>query len=226
MLIGICDNSKQSRTKLVNICAKLNEFNILTFSTPNELLHSIHFFDLDLLFLAIDLNDSFQTEIDIKNYLEQINSSIFVVFCSNRQEFMSDAFGHNVLSFIRKPASIESVKKILNRASHLKKDLHSIQVNHTDSLLCGDILYLKSDQKYTIFYCTDGSSYASRKAILEWATLLEPLGFYQISRSAIINLKHYTTQDTHENIIILQNSVKLKLSRRRIAGLKSALHNQ
>ena len=152
MLIGICDNSKQSRTKLVNICAKLNEFNILTFSTPNELLHSSHFFDLDLLFLAIDLNDSFQTEIDIKNYLEQINSSIFVVFCSNRQEFMSDAFGHNVLSFIRKPASIESVKKILNRASHLKKDLHSIQVNHTDSLLCGDILYLKSDQKYTIFY--------------------------------------------------------------------------
>ena len=53
-----------------------------------------------------------------------------------------------------------------------------------------------------------------------------PLGFYQISRSAIINLTHYTPQDTHENIIILQNSVKLKLSRRRIAGLKSALHNQ
>ena len=78
MLIGICDNSKQSRTKLVNICAKLNEFNILTFSTPNELLHSSHFFDLDLLFLAIDLNDSFQTGIDIKNYLEQINSSIFL----------------------------------------------------------------------------------------------------------------------------------------------------
>ena len=129
MLIGICDNSKQSRTKLVNICAKLNEFNILTFSTPNELLHSSHFFDLDLLFLAIDLNDSFQTGIDIKNYLEQINSSIFVVFCSNRQEFMSDAFGHNVLSFIRKPASIESVKKNFKSSISPKKRLtfHSSQ---------------------------------------------------------------------------------------------------
>ena len=46
MLIGICDNSKQSRTKLVNICAKLNEFNILTFSTPNEPVSYTHLDDL------------------------------------------------------------------------------------------------------------------------------------------------------------------------------------
>ncbi len=225
MLIGICDDLETERNAIKTICEELGENNILTFSDSDELFRSDRLQDIDLLFLDIELKDDTQTGIDIKNKLEDEDADTFIVFCTTHQELMPDAFGRNVLSFLNKPFQKQSIQTCIDRAAYLKKDFRPISINDSDTMICKDILYLSSEQKYTIFHSVTGSTCSSRQSLKEWASQLESQGFCQISRSTIINLKHYVKFNAKDNSISLHHGIKLAISRRYINRLKDQLHN-
>lgn len=223
MLIAICDDIKSERESIKNICCNLGETNILTFSSPEQLFTSEKLSSIDLLFLDIELGNSSYNGIDVKNKLEYEFSNIFIVFCTSHDEMMPSAFGKNVLFFLKKPYSTSSIKSCMDRVNILNVDFHIIDVDPSHSLLCKDILYLNSNQKYTIFYNLNNSYYDSRESIVNWIKVLEKYNFCQISRSSIINLKHFVRLDSSSNTIVLRNNITLKISRRFIKLFKEKL---
>ncbi|MBO5488282.1 MAG: response regulator transcription factor [Eubacterium sp.] len=221
MNIGICDDCLEECNHIRKYCMNLGYEKIFLFSSGEELLTSPNLSSLNLLFLDIEMNDI--SGIEVKERLSKINSSTFIVFCTTHAELMPDAFGRNVISFITKPFSSRSIEHCIKKASVLSKDFFKLQIDESIVIPCGDILYLNSQQKYTIFHTQDGNSYSSRKSLREWADILNELGFCPVSRSAIINLKYYNKSDNRK--VILNGNISIPVSRRHVQSLKTQFEN-
>lgn len=216
MKIGICDDQFSEREQIKTICSTLGYSDILLFSSGEALFESTYLPAINLLFLDIELDGI--SGIEIKNQLELSNPATFIVFITTHQELMPDAFGHNVLSFLTKPLSEHSVIRCIKKAAYLMKDFYKVVINTNTTLLCKNILYLHSEQKYTVFYTTNGETYVTKKSLKEWKTELENLGFCPVSRSTIINLKHFKMIE--ENRVFLSPNISLPVSRRYMQLLK------
>ncbi len=131
---------------------------------------------------------------------------------------MPEAFGRNVIGFISKPFSGDSVEKCIHKAAFLSKDFYRVQIDGEHALLSQNIVYLQSEQKYTVFHASDGMNYCSRKSLKEWGAELEELGFCHISRSAVVNFKHLLRITTNE--VVLSGNIRIRVSRRYLSALK------
>ncbi len=219
MKIAICDDIIDERKRIHDYCRNLGYTNLVLYSCGEELLNSADFSSINLLFLDIEMDKI--NGIEVKNILERTNPSTFIVFTTTHHELMPEAFGRNVISFLTKPFTERSIKHCLNKATYLTKDFFPIIIDEQVSIPCQDILYLHSENKYTIFYTTDGNSISSRVSLVTWEGKLKEFGFCSISRSTIINLKHY--KRTFQKNAILINEIKLPISRRCLQHLEDNL---
>lgn len=210
MKIGICDDIREEREQAKRYCQKLGYNDIALFSSGEELLNCTDLSMLNLLFLDIEMEGI--SGIDVKNKLEQTNPSTFIVFCTTHQELMPNAFGRNVISFLTKPFDQRPIEQCIKKAAFLSKEFYPISIDEKTAIPCKDILYLHAEQKYTIFYITNGKTFTTRKSLKNWAEELEALGFCPISRAAVINLKHYIK--TNNKQVFLYNDIVLPISRR------------
>lgn len=216
MKIGICDDVAEARQQIMDLCRKLGYEDIFLFQSGEELIESPECSSLTLLFLDIEMNG--MNGIEVKNILEQSCPFTLIIFYTTHQELMPDAFGRNVISFISKPFSEQSIKHSIEKASFLSRDFYPVKIDDKTAIPCKDILYLHAEQKYTIFYTEDGRSFTSRKSLKDWGKELDELGFCPVSRSAVINLKHY--MKIYEKKIILYNNMSIPISRRYMNLLK------
>lgn len=211
MIIGICDDQSDARDHLKKYCCKLGCQDILMYPSGEELLHSPELTSLDLVFLDIYMEGI--NGIEVKERMERLSPATLIAFCSAHQERMIDTFGWNVLSFLSKPIEESSVKKCIEHAAYIKRDFYPIEINKDDILACGDVVYLQAEQKYTVFYTTDGMSHLTRKSLKNWARELNGLGFCQVSRSTVINLKYLKKTIYDDKKLLLACGVPISISR-------------
>lgn len=221
MKIGICDDLAEEREHIKKYCENLGYTDISLYSSGEELLESPELESLNLLFLDIELNGI--DGIRIKNTLEFSNPSIFVVFSTAHHELMPDAFGRNVISFLKKPYSESSIADCIKKVTYFNRQFYPITIEKEITIPCKDILYVHTEQKYSIFYTTDKKSYSSRKPLKEWVDILEEFGFCRISRSTIINFKY--CKQIEENHVFLFEDISLPVSRRYLQSLRKKYIN-
>ncbi len=221
MRIGICDDFAPDRECIKEYCMNLGHEEVYTYSSGEELLESPEYQSLNLLFLDIELDGI--NGIQIKDMLERTTPSTFIVFCTTHNELMPAAFGRSVINFLTKPYTEHSIDNCIKRAAFLDRDYYPISIDEAIALPCRDILYLCTEQKYTIFHTKDGETYSGRKPLRDWAEELEDLGFCPISRSAIINLKYYVKIKNYQ--VILSGNVSLPVSRRHKTALEKRFHS-
>jgi len=152
------------------------------------------------------------TGIEVKNILEKSSPFTLIIFITSHNEQIKDAFGRNVISFISKPFSEISIRHNIEKAAYLSHNFLPVKIDDNIAVPCEEILYLCSEQKYSIFHTKNGNSFSSRKSMKEWAKELEEFNFCPISRSIIINLKHY--KKIQEKKVILHNGISFPISRR------------
>lgn len=218
MKIGICDDNEMERRQLKQFCTEAGYSDTIFFSSGEELLESPELTSIGLLFLDIEMDGI--NGIEVKNRLERLSPLTQIAFCTTHQEMVSDAFGHNVVSFLDKPLSGHLVARCIKRTAFLIKDFSPISVNNENLVPCSSILYLQSEQKYTVFHLRDGRTVSSRKTLKDWTGELEDYDFCAISRSAVINLKHYIK--TENKKVLLRDNITLPLSRRFVQSLETA----
>lgn len=218
MRIGICDDCKEDLMLLRNICNKYNYTDITLYRSGEELLEDKNCSKLELLFLDIEMDG--KSGLDIKEILEYTNSFTFIVFCTTHVECMTNAFGQNVISFLSKPFTDRAVEQCIKKALLLKKDSYPISINADNVAFCCDILYIHVENKYSVFYTTDGDTILSRKSLRDWANELDTLGFCSISQSYVVNLKHI--KKIEDKTLFLSNQINLKISRRNMNELNEA----
>lgn len=102
MKIAICDDQKIYRDDILAHCKRLlcEEGSVYkVYTSGEELLTSGEMFD----FLFLDIEMTGMDGIQVKELLEQQSIQGKIIFLTSHEERMREAFGANVIGFLRKP---------------------------------------------------------------------------------------------------------------------------
>ncbi len=191
----------------------------------------------DIVFMDIRLDIG--TGFDVLKAVDLKNSQIIFVTAYN--EYALKAFKFNVVDYILKPIDIEDLIKAVNTAIERINRQEPINLNLIESLIesinpkdnsldfvaiptidkidfikTNQIIYLKSDGKYTEFHLLDGKIIISSKNIGEYNQLLDSNKFFRIHNSYIVNI--YFVKEINKtggNYIELINDISLPIAKRR-----------
>jgi len=197
-----------------------------------------------LLFLDIILGEG--TGFDI---LEKISSDDFkVIFVSSHDEFAIKAFKYSAIDYILKPIDQKelfyAVKKCLSDIE--KDDFTSNQqiellnvavkkntalnflaipsINKIEFIKLEDIIYLKSDGRYTNFFLTNERKIIASRNLGEYENILDKSIFFRIHNSYIVNLTHVEIiTKTDGSYCEMSNHESLPIAKRRQDSLSRFL---
>lgn len=142
---------------------------------------------------------------------EAIADDTRIVFVTAHQEFAVDAFDQGAVDYLLKPVTAERLQACLDRlrrrdraaAGELQKFLRAFSPPSQPTYLrwltasagrrtylieVDDIVYLKSDSKYTRLVCRD-SEHLIEESLKKIVGRLDPERFRQIHRSTVVNLR-------------------------------------
>ena len=188
MRIGICDDNETDRKNISDICRKLGYANVYCYASGSAFLNSDAPSNTDVVFLDIDMAE--MTGLEVKEIMERENYHTYIIFCTSHNEHMPDAFGKNVISFITKPYEEKSIEYNLKRAASFSRKFAEIYIDG-ECEICKNILFIKAENGYSVFYCASGRQLLSRNSVKKWGEELKGKGFALISRSMVVNLHHF-----------------------------------
>ena len=170
----------------------------------------------DILLLDIDMPTS--SGIEIKDRMEKYEDGPFIIFITSHDEMVYEAFGKNVIGFLRKPGDRVLFEKVMDKAvDFYESRFLSVQLPGGIELMCRDIIGIKSEHVYSTIVLADGEL-SIRRSLKEWETLLPEKDFLRINEKWII---HYAYVDKiKDDKVTLKNGERLAVSRRRKLQLR------
>lgn len=208
-----------------NIQNDLNmTFQIDTFTTGKQLMDAVHVAAYEAFFLDIDMpQDSGFT---VSAFLREYSSNAPIVYITNRDDLMQQAFQYKVLGFVRKnhladelPFAVKCVLQeirkgakqiVLISAQKNKKTKYDVSV--------ADILYVDSQNHQTTVHLNNWNCIVTRDPLSSYLSQSAFNGFIQISSSCIVNHTHIFSIE--RDAVLLINQEILYISRRRIKAVK------
>lgn len=178
--------------------------------------------------------------------LQQIpNQSFKVIFTTAFNEFAIKAIRFSAFDYLLKPVDVEELVDTVNRFITQQKEMvqHSallknmLQNMHDSAanfklaipfkegvhfIQPSEILYCEGASNYTRFHTEEGKQYLTSKTLGEYEDLLEPYGFIRCHKSYIVN-RNSIAYINHEGFIVLKNSAKVEISKRRKAEVMKLL---
>ncbi len=179
-------------------------------SSKEEAVRYINSLQPDVVFLDVVLNNS--TGFDV---LEEVtHSNLKVIFVTSYDQYAVRAFKYNSVDYILKPIDIEELVIAVNR---VYKEIENSTYTSQEQILRAqkgldatyqfdflaipsmdkiefvdfdDIIYLKSDGRYTVFYLIESKKITASKNLGEFESTLDTNLFFRIHNSYIVNLKH------------------------------------
>lgn len=187
-----------------------------------------------VIFLDIQLRG--ETGFDL---LEEINSSINIVFVTAFDEYAVRAFEVNAVDYLLKPVSPERLKvaiaKIVN-PEILQKSI-SRGYDYTDSIYVhlsnctskfvkiNTISFIEPVGNYSRIMANEGKRYMVLKTLKQWEEELPDSNFVRIHRSSIINIEHVDhierQPNAHQRVFLKNIPEPLEVSRRFARKLKT-----
>lgn len=206
--IGICDDEytcRENIKKTINnyFSKNNNTCSIYEFSSGQSVLESAQ--KLDILFLDIEMDGI--NGLEVKDQITTIDT-LSIVFVTNYQHHMGQAFGKNVIAFINKD-EIYKIDEILSQIE--KKELLHQQIRiGNDSFDTFDILYAKADGAYTTIYLKD-TNVLCCIYLNDFLKKIPNYNFTRVHRSYVVNL--FYVKDILATNVLLSNNNEIPLSR-------------
>lgn len=211
--IAICDDEAIYRENTEKECKKYfqeksEEILIDFFMSGKELLETERGYDI--LFLDIEMPDS--DGIRVKEFFENNKKETRIIFLTSHEERALEAFGKNVLSFLRKPLKVQEFRKALDR---VLTDIQgaTLEIEENGELIIlqiRQIKYVEAQDKYTTVV-TKAGSHMFRKTMKFWEEQLPRQDFGRIHKSFLVNFEFFV-KDKEE--VILEKNKRVKISRR------------
>lgn len=230
----IVDDERLARVNLKKLLETHPEIEIVgEASSCKSALELIRQHNPQLIFLDIQLGG--ETGFDL---LEEIDSSIKIIFVTAYDEYAIRAFEVNAIDYILKPINPDrlsaSIVKAFDRGSIQKKD--GARFEYTDSIYVrlnnyasrfikiSSITFIEPVGNYSKIVTSEGKRCLVLKTLKQWMEEL-PGNFVRIHRSSIINIEHVDrierTLDTHQMAFLKNIPEPLEISRRYARNLKS-----
>lgn len=192
--IAICDDDELHRKKLIGVIQEYCKMNvklavISEYSSGEECLSDLE--DVDILFLDIDMEGI--DGIEVKDRLESAHENVHIVFTSNYGDRMNEAFGIQVISFIQKPVTLETVANAIDKVSkwYSKRDFMELEeIGGKKKVFSTEqIYYIEASNQYSKIKLRREELFM-RKSLKAWEEELSDKGFCRIHQSVIVNFFH------------------------------------
>ncbi len=207
MNVLICEDEKPAQKHLSKIIKQIKEdVNIVDIvETGRDALNRIRKYDLDLIFMDIELGDGpcFET-------LDSITINVPIIFTTAYDEYALKAFKLNSIDYIVKPISKENVMNALNKFDLLKQSfqagsgfIFSKEMIYTSNyknrflvklgrklfpLNSDDIAYFIAQDKMVFIITFDRKRYIINYTLSELEEMLDPEKFFRVNRQYIVNV--------------------------------------
>ena len=228
IMIGICDDDRECRKILCGYCQDYlkNAGEIREYPSGNvflEIFKQKNVYEEELVpdILLLDIEMAGASGIDVKKQLARSELETRILFITNHDEMMEEAYGKHVFGFLKKPFTYEKFKKkmdeIMEDVDRGRRKAEVITGKHDrEMLFLSQIIYLKSAKPYTEVYFVKRGQMLKKldeRGIGRWEEELRFEDFFLIDRSYLINLAH--VENARENKVWLDNGMELKISRRK-----------
>lgn len=199
-----------------------------------------------LVYLDIQLEEKNAFEI-----LDKIDfSEVEIIFVTAYSDYALKAFKYNTVDYILKPLAIEDVVLATNKAllkieekerfneliakekivanENTADESDYLTINSLDKidlLKKEDIIFCKSEGRYTIFFLKNNVEYVSSKNLGEYDSVLNKRAFLRIHHSYVVNLNHVLNINKKQGYYCeMSNGARIPISRRRQDDLKKMLN--
>lgn len=213
--------------------------------TKEDAISIIPQLEPNIVFMDIVLDEG--TGFDVLEAIDTTN--LQVIFVTAFDEFAIKAFRYNAVDFVLKPVEIEALIVAVNNAAErleknqfigddrinalveamslekLNQDFIAIPtIEKIEFIKTNNIIYCKSDGKYTEFYLKDGKKMVSSKNLGEYESLLDDTVFFRIHNSYIVNLNFVKNiNKAAGNYVELGDNISLPIAKRRQDSLHKFL---
>jgi two-component system, LytTR family, response regulator len=186
----------------------------------------------DLIFLDVDMSPD--TGFDLIRRFDHLPCA--VIFVTAFSHYAIDAIKFSALYYILKPIRIDDLKDAILKAKdkistgehtdsrmvrqilQAPHDIRRIVLNShsgADILNFSDIVYIRADNVYSVFYLADSRTITSTKGIKEYELMLQHKGFFRVHKSYIVNLDYVRSVDKYGDEVVLKNQKRIPLAMRR-----------
>lgn len=190
----IIDDEQPARKLIENHCSKLDFLNVIgSFKSPILAMDILSGNTIDILFLDIQMPD-----INGLDFIKSMqNRSINVILTTAYREFALDGYNLNAVDYLLKPIefsrffqAIEKINTIHSKSNVLSTSFIHIKSNKKQyKLAIEDIIYLKSESEYIVYYTKSHGKLMVYGALKDaQKTLNSSAIFCRVHRSYIINL--------------------------------------
>lgn len=187
MKVCICDDEEVFRYIIKEVCQKYFEenqypFEITEAESGEEVLEKASEYDL----LIMDIEMSGINGIGVKDRLELEDKSPYIVFVTNYTWYMQNAFGRDVIGYIRKEEIEKKMPGILERI---------VELINRDIMVAGkykssDIACICSEKEYVKIYLKNQGEEIERESLQALEQTLEVADFIRVHRKWLVNLKY------------------------------------
>lgn len=218
MKIAVCDDEREYCRRIYEL---VNEyaiehglcFDVDIFSTAEQIETAIQETKYDLLFLDIELPEV--SGITLKNKMLLRHNWTWIVFVTNHEEMVGEAFGVNVLGFVKKKDLTEQISYHLDLMLALQRQ---------DYLIAGkfhsrDVVCIHAEKEYSVLTFFDGKRELIRFSLRNLEKNLEVADFVRVSRADLINLQYI--EEMKNNTCYMRNDLQISVSRRRITEVRN-----
>lgn len=209
--IGICDDEKQIRETIKNMCSVIlqqtfRDYEIIQFENGEQFL--LYDGAVDILILDIEMPKG--SGIEIKQYLQDINSKIMILFVTNHDELVFSAFGLQVFGMVIKSQMEEQFCDKFRAALQMMNQ-YVLVAGTIDSR---DILFIRSERVYSNLMLVDGTNKLIRVSLTELEQQLSNVDFIRVHRTYLINPKWVDYWDVGK-VIIKGNHIPVSVRKKR-----------
>jgi len=205
--IGICDDMEEHRERIKKkveeyYFSRNKDYKVLVYDRGDKAIEEIEMLDLLILDIEMPVIDG----INVKNTI--VNKNCRIIFVTNYEQRVYEAFGKNVIAFIKKD-ELDKLFKILDKIETEEADHKLIYISGTlyDTY---KIEYVEAEGSYINIYESD-EKYFECLYLSEFLKRVDKRHFLKIHKSYVVNLRYVRKIDSKG--VLLENRKILPLSR-------------
>ncbi len=192
----------------------------------------------DVLFLDIELEDG--TGFDLLEILPEIDFKIIFITASDQHAIR--AFKFSAVDYLLKPLDLDELKNAIEKISitdsaekievlldhwDQKNNSRKLALQNSDKILVintDEIVRCEAENNYTTFHFNDHSKFLVSKTLKSYEKILEPLGFYRVHQSHLVNLHQIKAYVKLEGgYLVMENDHRVPVSVRKKAKVVELL---
>lgn len=228
--IAVCDDEKDTLEVMQSairsaFSVRGIDASVDAFPGPYDMLESRKNKLYDLIFLDIQM--PFVDGIELGAQLVTFDYRPEIVFVTNAEERVFDAFSVNPFGFIRKSRFLKEISAVIDQ--YIKKhnkaaDPETLIVKTKDGMASypvTDIIYIEGGKRYQKLYITGRKNNLDAEcALSELEAKLANKGFLRVHKGFIVNLRHIRLI-RKDNVIVMSQNAEIPISRRKTQDVRT-----